>query len=1018
MDKGDSRLGNDQLKDESTKLIKYFLASLTIPEKDLWVNLSPYEKDRIIPTSFGLTGMGRDLLAEDYMLKQITASLIYPEGEVGKKFWKRIYEEAAKKFGTTNIPVNTFNKVWILPEKAVVYENAKAGTAYVVESKLKVMLEQDYLSLEKHEGIQATQRNQPNAVQPSALGSQIVREIVIPELTREVNEGKNFAQLRQVYNSLILATWYKKKIKDSILSQVYADKNKVTGVNIDDPQEKERIYQRYLRAFKKGVFNYIKEDAISIPDMPSKEQGIFPRKYFSGGEDLINMDSAMNITQLVPQKFTIKGSLVRIFSKMDAAMDVPHYADRLKFLNPEYVSSYEDSPPSRIGNQDMSVNVTQPMKVKGLDELLSEFNKETINQHIEVVMLGAGNAVAYHPDINSSPQAIEIIGALSNGRQGVLDFTIVDRSPKVLEVATGRDQKYVSNDFISDSVNHMVTSHNVIAGRRVYNIVIHDNTNLESFRGSFQELMYGENQVNLIIATNSLIYSYRALNYDKGAYLALILSLIRALKPSGKLLIDRPSLAAFMPQMGEGREDSIIKESDAKRFEGEVQKFEEDLYKNYGVDIRLRFYDGIVEIEKLPNLIKRIRAYVKSRLFAEGSVGRGPIRFNSRIIKIGSTPFDQKMAVVTKEINKIRAGLRQYFTTESPEFDGEISEGLEAKIYYDARDPTHRRFYKIFSRGGEQNEDEIVFLKYLESKGVADVPRVLDWGFIGNDVWAHMEGIAEAQSIQIFNKQTGELKFSPIWTRLSFPQRLAVLAKVAKILSEVHKMGISDNDVKPLNIIINDQGDVMVIDWNIAVKLGQEQIMGTTGYRAPEEIIMLDQTDVYGLGKTIYYSLVSSPEYLEATDLARCLRNFEDEMTRPNNEANNRPSMEESAEYLGEIAQWAVNPQAKPEAWHPKQLVVESNQGKVMKTVSHIVQRAKRLIGKDAAMTNGGIDLTPANMNVQTQNAGEGIKFHMDPAILQQLQNAPGFVPVIINIQPMTDLRQFLGIQESVPAAG
>jgi len=75
LDKGDSRLGQDQLKDESSKLIKYFLASLTIPEKDLWVNLSPYEKDRIIPNSFGLTEMGRDLLAEDYMLKQITASL-------------------------------------------------------------------------------------------------------------------------------------------------------------------------------------------------------------------------------------------------------------------------------------------------------------------------------------------------------------------------------------------------------------------------------------------------------------------------------------------------------------------------------------------------------------------------------------------------------------------------------------------------------------------------------------------------------------------------------------------------------------------------------------------------------------------------------------------------------------------------------------------------------------------------------------------------------------------------------
>ena len=42
LDKGDSRVSvMTQLKDEATKLIKYFLASLTIPEKDLWVNLSP-----------------------------------------------------------------------------------------------------------------------------------------------------------------------------------------------------------------------------------------------------------------------------------------------------------------------------------------------------------------------------------------------------------------------------------------------------------------------------------------------------------------------------------------------------------------------------------------------------------------------------------------------------------------------------------------------------------------------------------------------------------------------------------------------------------------------------------------------------------------------------------------------------------------------------------------------------------------------------------------------------------------
>ncbi len=323
--KGESALAKEALKKESTRLIKYFLASLTIPEKDLWVNLSPYEKDRIVPSSFGLTEMGRDLLAQDYLLKQITASLIYPEDEFGKKFWNRVYAEAVKKFGTTNIPVNTFNKVWIVPEKAVVYENAQAGTAYVVESKLKVMLEQDYLALEK--GTDANSAVRPVLGQElgsfpnkdvNALGSQIVREIVIPQLTKEINENKNFSQLRQVYNSLILATWYKKKIKDSILNKVYSDKNKVSAIGLGTdansavrpilgqelasvPINVEHIYQQYLTAFKKGVYNYIKEE-----QDPTTQQ-IVPRKYFSGGmELLLKPDRAMFITSAPPNSTSLR----------------------------------------------------------------------------------------------------------------------------------------------------------------------------------------------------------------------------------------------------------------------------------------------------------------------------------------------------------------------------------------------------------------------------------------------------------------------------------------------------------------------------------------------------------------------------------------------------------------------------------------------------------------------------------------------------------------------------------------
>ena len=68
VDSGDSNLKDAALKTESQKLIRYFIASLAVAEKDMWVNLSPYEPDRIVPEAFGQTEMGRDLLAQDYIL--------------------------------------------------------------------------------------------------------------------------------------------------------------------------------------------------------------------------------------------------------------------------------------------------------------------------------------------------------------------------------------------------------------------------------------------------------------------------------------------------------------------------------------------------------------------------------------------------------------------------------------------------------------------------------------------------------------------------------------------------------------------------------------------------------------------------------------------------------------------------------------------------------------------------------------------------------------------------------------
>ena len=262
------------VKEQANQLVKYFLAGLTIPEGDLWVNLSPYEKDRIAPKVLGQTDLGRDLLAQDYVLKQSTASLICPEKGLGKEFWDRVYQMALKQFGTTNVPINTFNKVWILPNQAQVFENGDA--AYVTKSTLKIMLEEDYLALRKH----GTSSLFVPRTDTHAIGANIVRQVILPEIEKEINTGRDFAPLRQIYQALILAKWYKETMQNGLLNAIYTNKKKIAGINLYDPTIKEQIYQRYLKAYKKGAFNYIKED-------PTPNGQVIPSKYFSGGIPMI-----------------------------------------------------------------------------------------------------------------------------------------------------------------------------------------------------------------------------------------------------------------------------------------------------------------------------------------------------------------------------------------------------------------------------------------------------------------------------------------------------------------------------------------------------------------------------------------------------------------------------------------------------------------------------------------------------------------------------------------------------------
>ena len=65
----------------------------------------------------------------------------------------------------------------------------------------------------------------------------------------------------------------------------------------------------------------------------------------------------------------------------------------------------------------------------------------------------------------------------------------------------------------------------------------------------------------------------------------------------------------------------------------------------------------------------------------------------------------------------------------------------------------------------------------------------------------------------------------------------------------------------------------------------------------------------------------------------------------------------------------------------------------------------------------GGIDLTEDQLNLQIKTEaslrGKPIVFKMDPAILQRLENAPGFTPVVISLEPLKSVENFMGLKSA-----
>jgi len=1069
----------EQLKTEATRLIKYFLASLTIPENDLWVNLSPYEKNRIIPQSFGLTEMGRDLLAEDYMLKQITASLIYPEGEVGKRFWKRIYAEAAQRFGTTNIPVNTFNKVWIVPEKAVVYENAKAGTAYVVEAKLKVMLEQDYLALQKnsliqkksvilsegphagHSQVAPKDLNKINSIRDSSatpqndvstLGSQIVREIIIPELTQEVNEGKNFSQLRQVYNSLILATWYKKKIKDSILELIYADKNRTTGVEyhksvmIRNPginsirdsspsaqNDTEIIYQQYLKAFKKGVFNYIKEDQDPLTQQP------IPRKYFSGGVKLgLSGDGAMKVIDDVPfgqeprDLYEVGGhfnSLGGPISALDHAMRSTQVAVSVPFVNLEEDSRfcvaalkigvdvhlyYDD----RMGS-DSEINLKNLLK-----KVTSDISQEGSIQKPPVldVQLDLTNPSykKLKPFADAGASRISVtIGRKSNITK-IVNALLKIKSELASDSPTFKIGLALPPDMpVSILAEHISDLDFVLLGPRAQGAEINQfETQVLEQLAELTKLS-SEQKPSLDITIQGGIDHYYA--NQLANQVVTHASAAAITKGSTTFVLDTDT---FISRVNLLRAVESLKNS--------VQNLKVPLHSNE--QLKMIYAAVIQEINQRilaanpftePRLIKNLR-----RLDA---INQDRLRRLKRLPRY-YFPFME---------DEIRPAEQLIFKGNLLGQIAEMDDFIIPKNYIIQKDGQKRTVgYVVFPESIQWQALRVertptepfkgYRYQFVTENNIVFNPREISAYIIDPEVI----GLSDAEVENIINGTSPRLSVVE-------GEPSNKLVELNNITSELKRIGVPVMTVEQailesqILFSVRREIDKKSLLWTDDIELDdihvfRDPIPSLIKWQALKEGTIVSSKDFLyghvtesedGRGKFVTFYTDENARG-DKNSLTRSLRTVKIEYRPPGQSGT--PGMIDISDI------WPTNSEVIPGSLDKYDFLevlaghhyrkIEARNGadlamKAPKTASAVnevgvIEENNKLVDKAAIAQGkhlGGIDLTPARMNLETKMDSE-IRFHLDPAMLAQMQNVTGFEPVIDSIHPLKDLKSFLSL--------
>ena len=121
--------------------------------------------------------------------------------------------------------------------------------------------------------------------------------------------------------------------------------------------------------------------------------------------------------------------------------------------------------------------------------------------------------------------------------------------------------------------------------------------------------------------------------------------------------------------------------------------------------------------------------------------------------------------------------------------------------------------------------------------------------------------------------------------KLSPERALGVLAQIADALDAAHRRGLVHRDVKPGNVLLDEDGHAYLSDFGITKQVGGAstdtgRVVGTLDYLAPEQIrgeAVDGRTDCYALACVLYECLSGEPPFRRDTEAETLWAHMQDE---------------------------------------------------------------------------------------------------------------------------------------------